>query len=104
MTGKKIRFEPSGREFPVKNESSVLEVALNNDLDLPHSCGGMGSCTTCRVIVVHTPHPLPEREAMEAEIAEMRGFSDQERLACQLPPFPGLVVRVPLAGGDSEAT
>jgi 2Fe-2S ferredoxin len=62
---------------------------------LAHSCGGMGSCTTCRVIVVHTPQPLPERTELEQDIADMRAFRPEERLACQLPPLDGLVVRVP---------
>lgn len=54
-----------------------------------------GSCTTCRVIVVKSDGPLPERNELESDIATMRGFRPEERLSCQLPPTPGLVVRVP---------
>lgn len=95
MTDDRIRFEPIGLELPIKGESSVLEVALNHGLEISHSCGGMGSCTTCRVIVVKNPQPLPPRNELEQDIAEMRNFPENERLSCQLAPSPGLVVRIP---------
>lgn len=95
MTSNKIRFEPAGVEIPVEDESSVLDVAIRNGVDIPHSCGGMGSCTTCRVLVEKTSGPLPARNELEQDIAEMREFAENERLSCQLPPLAGLVVRVP---------
>jgi 2Fe-2S ferredoxin len=96
MTGKSMQFLPHEKTCVIKNEESVLEVALRNDIDLPHSCGGMGSCTTCRVLVVNSPTELPERNELEQDIADMRGFRPEERLSCQLAPVAGLVVRVPL--------
>ena len=30
---------------------SMLQLALNNDIDLDHSCGGVCACSTCHVIV-----------------------------------------------------
>ncbi len=95
MTGKTIYFHPFDKTCAIKGEESVLEVALNNGIEIPHSCGGMGSCTTCRILVEHSPHPLPPRNELEQEIADMRAFSPAERLSCQLPPLAGLVVRVP---------
>lgn len=104
MTGNKILFLPCGREIPVDSESSVLEVALKHKIAIPHSCGGMGSCTTCRVVVEQSPQSLPPREEMELDVAQMRGFAENERLACQLPPLPGLVLRVPDSNEDPEDT
>jgi len=95
MSEKCIHFLPSGKSVRYTDEVSVLEVALKNELEISHSCGGMGSCTTCRVIVKSSPHGLPERNELEADIAEMRGFDSSERLACQLPPSPGLAVLIP---------
>ena len=83
----------------------MLEVALKNGLEIPHSCGAMGSCTTCRVIVVAAPTTLPARNDLEQDIAEMRGFADNERLSCQLPPLDDLVLRIPdMALGDDSLT
>jgi len=98
MTTKAIHFVPLEKSCDFKGESSVLEIALNNGIEIAHSCGGMGSCTTCRVVVVFSPTALPPRNELEQDIADMRGFTDQERLSCQLPPIEGLVLRVP----DSE--
>jgi len=95
MTSKHIVFLPSEKTCVVKGEESVLEVALRHDVDLAHSCGGMGSCTTCKVIVVRHEGELPPRNEMEQDVSDMYGLRDEERLACQLPPLPGLVVRVP---------
>ncbi len=95
MSRKGILFLPQEKLCEIEGAENVLEVALRNDLDIGHSCGGMGSCTTCRVIVESSGVSLPPRNELEADIASMRGFSDQERLSCQLPPFDGLVVRIP---------
>jgi 2Fe-2S ferredoxin len=84
-----------GATCPVKDEQSVLEVALNNGIEIGHSCGGMGSCTTCRIYVEKSVEGLPPRNELELDIASMREFADNERLSCQLPPLRGLVVRIP---------
>jgi ferredoxin, 2Fe-2S len=88
-------FEPLGREVPIQGAESVLEVALRGGVALEHSCGGMGTCTTCRVIIESELHNASPRTVLEAEMAESRGFRPDERLSCQLEPHPGLVVRIP---------
>lgn len=95
MGRKGILFLPQEKLCEIEGAENVLEVALRNNLDIGHSCGGMGSCTTCRVIVERADGPLPPRNELEEDISSMRGFSDQERLSCQLPPLDGLVIRIP---------
>ncbi len=95
MTAKGIVFQPLAKACAIDRAESVLEVALNNDIDISHSCGGMGSCTTCRVFVLSELADLPPRNELEQDIADMRAFAKDERLACQLPPIPGLEVRIP---------
>ena len=95
MTKKSIHFLPSGLSVKVHRASSVLEVAIRGGVELSHSCGGMGRCTTCRVFVESCAEPLPERNELEQELADTRGFAVNERLACQLPPLKELVVRIP---------
>jgi ferredoxin, 2Fe-2S len=90
-----ILFLPSGRQVPIENEVSVLDVALKNKIDLSHSCGGMGSCTTCRIFVQSDVSLLSARTEIESEVAETRGFAANERLACQLEPHDGLEVLIP---------
>jgi ferredoxin, 2Fe-2S len=105
MTKKNITFLPSEKSCDFTDEDSVLEVALKNGLEIPHSCGAMGSCATCRVIVEMAPVELPGRNELEQDIADMRGFTNNERLSCQLPPIHGLVLRIPdTALGDGSLT
>lgn len=104
MTNEPIRFLPWDKACVLKGELTLLELALRNRVPIGHSCGGMGSCATCRVIVVGSNVALPERGEVEQEMADMRQFRPEERLACQLPPIPGLVVEVPSGALDGDPT
>lgn len=104
MTSKLVQFLPLEKSCKIKDEESVLELALKNGIEIPHSCGGMGSCTTCRVIVVYAPEPLPGRNELEQDIADMRSFRPEERLSCQLPPIPGLVLEIPETESEEPST
>ncbi len=95
MTAPAMHFQPGDHAVPIGSAQSVLAVALKNDIAIHHSCGGMGSCTTCRVFVIASKTPLPPRTELECEAAEARGFGENERLSCQLTPLDGLVVRIP---------
>jgi len=86
---------PGKKRCKIKRFSTVLDVALGNKIDLNHSCGGMGSCTTCRVFVVKAPQGEPPKTAVEKEQVKERNFKENERLACQLRPTPGMVIWIP---------
>ena len=72
-----ILFLPMNLEVPPSPEETLLEVALRYKLDLGNSCGGMGTCTTCRIVVEKGVEKLGEREAAEAEMASERQFSKE---------------------------
>lgn len=51
----KFNFEEKGQE-PITLENvepgqSLLELALKNDIELHHNCGGVCACTTCHLYV-----------------------------------------------------
>ncbi len=95
----KVFFKVPGRKAAVAVEftgrPSVLELALSQQLPLESSCGGMGTCTTCRVIVQSDLDKLPPRNEVEAEMALERDFHSNERLSCQLDAYDGLQVEIP---------
>lgn len=64
--------------------ATLLDIAVENSVDLPHSCGGMGTCGTCRVRLEVQHGAAPERGDHEAEMAAERGFAPDERLSCQI--------------------
>ena len=85
----------SGPELEISSDGSLLDLLLCNDVEIFHSCGGMGSCGTCRVYVKSPLEELPPRNEIESQMSESRGFSDNERLSCQLAPYSGLCIKVP---------
>ena len=99
-SSKSVQFTLSdGDQAPVvvgfSGEKTVLEVALENRIPLHHSCEGMASCGTCRVIVESDLEKMPDRNELESEMAHDRGFAPNERLACQVDAFDSLRVRIP---------
>jgi 2Fe-2S ferredoxin len=93
-----IEFLNPSRRCEFKGSPSILEVAISHDVGLNHSCGGMGSCTTCRVFIKKGIEKVGQRNEVEKEHAQMRGFVTNERLACQTLAVEGLIIEIP----DSE--
>lgn len=84
-----------GEVFLAEDEKTLLELLLKNKVDIGHSCDGMGTCGTCHVFVLSDHTALPERNPVELERATDLKFASNERLACQLPPVDGLIIRIP---------
>ena len=95
-----FRIEPFSVDIPVDNEKTVLELGLKKGLPIENSCGGSGSCGTCRVFIRAGAENLEPRNEVELSMAEDRGFLENERLSCQISPVEALVVEVPYS--DSE--
>ncbi len=63
---------------------SLLQLALNNDIDLEHSCGGVCACSTCHVIVRSGSESCNEATEDEEDMLDLApGLQLQSRLACQ---------------------
>lgn len=99
---RQMTFLPFKKKCSFTGQPSVLEVAIAHEIPLNHSCGGMGSCTTCLVHVKEGLQALPPPEDVEREHAQMRGFAPNERLACQISALEGLVVEVPQSKARRE--
>lgn len=84
----KINFEEKGKE-PVVLENiepgnSLLEVALMNDIELHHNCGGVCACTTCHLYVEKGMEHLEELSDREEDFID-RAVNPKlnSRLGCQ---------------------
>lgn len=85
----------NNKDLPIDKEStSLLDFLIKKKVDINHSCGGFGTCGTCRVFVKNY-EILESRESIEQEMADDRGFLPSERLACQNHVIAGLVIEIP---------
>lgn len=78
-----VRFRDHG-EFPAKLGETILDVALRNEIDLDHACGGVCACSTCHVRVEQGADCLSESsEEEEDQLDEARDLGLNSRLGCQ---------------------
>ncbi len=92
---KSMNFLPKQQSVLIAQEESILDLALKHNIEINHSCGGMGSCGTCRIWFESDHYKSIALNELEREMKIDRNMSDQERLSCQVKPENGMVVRVP---------
>jgi 2Fe-2S ferredoxin len=75
---------------------SLLDIALANDIELEHNCGGSCACTTCHVIVREGAENLSEMAEDEEDRLDMaEGLTIRSRLGCQAVVRGDVVVEIP---------
>jgi 2Fe-2S ferredoxin len=84
----KFNFEEKGRSpvtlTNIGAEQSLLEVALKNDIELHHNCGGVCACSTCHLYVNKGEDYLEELSDKEEDFID-RAVNPRinSRLGCQ---------------------
>lgn len=90
-----VKIVDSQRELEIDDSQTILEFLLKNKINIDHSCGGLGTCGTCRIEVLN--HQLLEpRNELEKERACDLNFCNEERLACQIKPVANLKIKAPI--------
>jgi len=97
----KVTFLPDNKTFEIKPGQSLLDVALENDIDLQHNCGGVCACSTCHVIVKKGMDNFDEVSDEEADqLDEAEGLTLDSRLGCQCKVLSeeggDIVVEIPM--------
>ena len=83
-----FKFEQKGLQPVTLNnieaDQSILEVALKNDIDLHHNCGGVCACSTCHLYVEQGEDLVEELCDKEEDFID-RAINPRlnSRLACQ---------------------
>jgi len=83
-----FNFEQKGLErrtlSDVEPDQSLLEIALKNDIDLHHNCGGVCACSTCHLYVNKGEEYMEEMSDKEEDFVD-RAISPRlnSRLGCQ---------------------
>ena len=84
----KFKFEEKGKEpitlTNIEDDQSILEVALKNNINLHHNCGGVCACSTCHVYVNNWDEFLEELSDKEEDFID-RAINPRinSRLGCQ---------------------
>jgi 2Fe-2S ferredoxin len=80
-----VDYEPGATPYHEHGlEGSLLDIALNYHINLPHSCGGNCACTTCHVIVKEGEENLSNMEDDEEDrIYLADNVTLRSRLGCQ---------------------
>lgn len=92
----KVRFEPSGVIVETAEGTTILDAALEADVELDHNCGGNCACSTCHVIIesgMETLTPITEDE--QDMLDEAIGLTERSRLACQCVLTEDVTVTIP---------
>lgn len=118
----KVTFIISGRERVVEFKhgqleylhhglpESILDVAMNADVPLEHTCGGSCACTTCHVVIKQGMANLSEMEDDEADRLDTAwDLTTESRLGCQAVVKGDVVAEIPVytrnyvqEGGDIQ--
>lgn len=84
----KFKFEQKGLEpisiSNVETGQSILEVALKNDIELHHNCGGVCACSTCHLYLENGEDLVEELSDREEDFID-RAINPRlnSRLGCQ---------------------
>ncbi|HEX3177933.1 MAG TPA: 2Fe-2S iron-sulfur cluster-binding protein [Methylomirabilota bacterium] len=106
MATHKVTFLPANKtvevddsKYPLADHGrpgSLLDIALANDIELEHNCGGSCACTTCHVIVREGAENLSEMAEDEEDRLDMaEGLTIHSRLGCQAVVHGDVVIEVP---------
>jgi 2Fe-2S ferredoxin len=94
-----ITVEVDDEKYPLADHGrpgSLLDIALANNIDLEHNCGGACACTTCHLIVREGEGNLSPMEADEEDrLDTAEGLTLRSRLGCQAIVRGDVVVEIP---------
>jgi uncharacterized 2Fe-2S/4Fe-4S cluster protein (DUF4445 family) len=93
MSPVRIEFQPVGRRTDTDPSASLLEAAQAVGVELVATCGGVGTCGSCRVRVV-SGEVSPPGELEELELGAA-GIASGWRLACQARPRSNVRLDLP---------
>ena len=88
----KVKFTPQNKEFEIKPNQSVLNLAQEHDIHIQSVCKGLPSCAECRVTVVEGLENLLPPMENELDLIGTAYFVDNRRLSCQMRCFGDVVV------------
>lgn len=94
VSTKTLRIKDFISPIEFKQGDILLDTLNAAKKSISQTCGGNGTCTTCRVFVLKGLKSCSQRTEIEMERALERGFSENERLACQTQANDDLEIEI----------
>lgn len=88
----KIKFVPQNIEIDVDPSKTLLQLATENGLKIKSLCGGVATCSECRIKIIEGENSVPEPNKTELNLIGSSYFIDGRRLACQVRCFGSVTV------------
>lgn len=88
----KIKFIPQNIEIDVDPSKTLLQLATANGIKIKSICGGIASCSECRIKIVEGENSVPEPNKSELNVIGSSYFIDGRRLACQVRCYGSVTV------------
>jgi len=90
----RVHFQNEINDVKMSQKKSLLNSLLDNKISILHSCGGNGTCGTCRIIILNGNENLSKPEEIEQTMISDRQFKSNERLSCQISPVKDLEIKI----------
>ncbi len=94
----KVRIEPSGHQFHIRDNETILEAALREGFNLPYSCRN-GACGTCKGKILAGRVALGDYELKALSEAER---AEGKTLFCRAVPLSDVVVEAREIGAAKD--
>lgn len=90
----KVQFEPEPT-IVVPYGTTILQAAIDHNINLDSFCGGTCSCSTCRVEILSGGKNLSKRKPDEQAVLGPERCKNGDRLSCQTKIQGDVIVRIP---------
>jgi uncharacterized 2Fe-2S/4Fe-4S cluster protein (DUF4445 family) len=93
MADYRVEFQPSRTSVQCKDNESILECSRKLNIGINNTCGGRGTCATCKIRLINGVLTPPTGK--ETNIFAQDEIQNGWRLACQSYPSSDCTVNVP---------
>lgn len=89
-----VYFSKEKKSVEVEDETTILSLALANEINMNHRCGAEVRCSSCKVRILEGMEGLSEPSTAETRLLEKFRYPEFIRLGCQTkidPSFEGKI-------------
>ena len=98
----KLKLRPLGQEIEISKDKSILEALKEKGIYIKSSCGGVASCTDCKIKIVSGEDALTTPPFEEIQLLGNVFHITKERLSCQAKICSDEEVTIDISDHDKD--